>query len=184
MEKDNEMLMDEELLNENRVIIEEEDYEANQVFMTPGQMIFRRFIRGLIRFTRLFTGREVQKIHLGGIVRAAFWVIRALCQLIAVRIVHLAVFLRHNSVKHRVYGIYHTLPATEIPVQRQLFIAAARGAAPRHYLGIAAAKGINGLLYIADKEQVSLLSGNQPEYLVLQVVRVLKLVKDNALKPL
>ena len=45
MEKDNDMLMDEELLNENRVIIEEEDYEANQVFMTPGQMIFRRFIR-------------------------------------------------------------------------------------------------------------------------------------------
>lgn len=51
MEKDNDMLMDEELLNENRVIIEEEDYEANQVFMTPGQMIFRRFIRNRLAVT-------------------------------------------------------------------------------------------------------------------------------------
>ena len=51
MEKDDEMLMDEELLNENRVIIEEEDYEANQVLMTPGQMIFRRFIRNRLAVT-------------------------------------------------------------------------------------------------------------------------------------
>ena len=46
--KDEDELLKKENVAEEEFIYDEEaaeDYEANQVFMTPGQMVFRRFMR-------------------------------------------------------------------------------------------------------------------------------------------
>ena len=46
--KDEDELLKKENVAEEEFVYDEEaaeDYEANQVFMTPGQMVFRRFMR-------------------------------------------------------------------------------------------------------------------------------------------